>query len=129
MKSQESQEDYLETILMLSETSNEVHAVDVANELNFSKASVSVAMKKLRAAGYAVVSENGAITLTKSGEEIASAVYERHKTLSTFFEGMGVSHEIASEDACRIEHYLSEETYTALINHIKRHKQLEKNCN
>lgn len=128
MKSHESQEDYLEAILKLSETNNEVRAVDIANELQYSKASVSVAMKKLRAAGYATVADNGAISLTKSGEKIAQAVYYRHKTLSSFFEGMGVSHEIASEDACRIEHYLSEETFSALINHIEHHKELEKCC-
>lgn len=127
MKSHQSQEDYLETILMLSETHDEVHAIDIANKLNYSKASVSVAMKKLRNLNEINVSNNGTITLTDKGLDIAQAIYSRHKTLSWFFTKLGVNPEIAAKDACEMEHDLSDETFNALLAHIERHKKLEEN--
>ena len=100
----ESSENYLETILVLSRRLPVVRSVDVATELNFKKPSVSVAMKKLRESGHITVSHEGYITLTESGKKIAECIYERHTLLSTWLERLGVDPEIAAEDACRIEH-------------------------
>ncbi len=120
-KSNESMEDYLETILMLQNSNGHVRSIDIANELNFTKASVSVAMKKLREADYIFVDENGFINLTKTGNKIAESVYERHTILSTLLINLGVSKDVALEDACRIEHDLSEESFNAIKNHIKKY--------
>lgn len=116
----ESSENYLETILMLSKTLPVVRSVDIANELNFKKSSVSVAMKQLREKGHIVVSGAGYITLTESGREIAEMVYERHETITDFLVSLGVPQEIAAEDACRMEHVISPESFSALKEHFEK---------
>ena len=118
MRSNESSEDYLETILILGNRSSLVRAVDIAAEMGFKKPSVSVAMKNLRLNGYINVDESGFITLTDSGMEIASNIYDRHLILKKWLEFRGISPETAEQDACKIEHTLSKETYTALRKHI-----------
>lgn len=114
MKIQESAENYLETILILGEKKPHVRSIDIANELDFSKPSVSVAMKNLRLNGYILVDEEGYITLTGRGREIAEKIYERHKLLTACLVMMGVSEETAAEDACRIEHVISEKSFAAI---------------
>ncbi len=115
----ESGEDYLERILILNEKNGNVRSIDIATDMGFSKPSVSVAMKKLREAGYILIDENGFITLTKEGYEIASRIYERHKVLTQLFISLGVDIEIAKKDACKIEHDLSEETFEAIKKSLK----------
>ena len=107
----ESAEDYLEAILMLRERKGAVRSIDIANEKNFSKASVSIAMKKLRENGYIQVDKEGYITLQPTGEEIAQNIYERHRLLTEFFIHLGVSPAVAAADACKVEHDLSDETF------------------
>lgn len=119
MKIQKSAEDYLETILVLFQRNGSVHAVDIANELEFSKPSVSVAMKNLRENGYIAVDRNNEITLTDAGKKIAETIYERHTLLSSWLQTLGVSAETAAEDACRMEHVISAESFAA----IKRHAE------
>ena len=114
----ESAENYLETILILSHKRPVVRSVDIATELDFKKSSVSVAMKKLRENGHIVVSPEGFITLTESGRAIAERVYERHQVISSWFIQLGVDPKIATEDACRIEHVISAESFEALKKHI-----------
>ena len=114
MKIQESAENYLETILVLSKQHPQVRSIDIATELGFSKPSVSVAMKNLRENGYIIMNEHGHISLTDSGYQIANTIYERHTLLCNWLEHIGVSKEIAEQDACKIEHDLSEETYEAI---------------
>ena len=116
MKTYESKEDYLETILLLSKKGN-VRAIDIVNELKYSKPSVSIAMKKLKEDGYIVITNN-LITLTKEGLEIASRVYERHEIIASALMSLGVSKEVALNDACKIEHDLSEETFNAIKKHV-----------
>lgn len=111
MKMQESPEDYLETIHMLSLHSNEVRSIDVARHLGYSKPSVSVAMKRLRGNGYVNMDDNGFLTLTESGLAIACSIYERHQVISGYLTSIGVSEETALKDACRIEHVISEESF------------------
>lgn len=120
MKIQESAENYLETILVLGNRKPQVRSIDIANELNFSKPSVSVAMKNLRLNGYIQMDHDGFITLTPSGKAIADKIYERHRLLSSWLEQLGVDPEIAAEDACRMEHVISAESFDA----IKRHTHL-----
>ena len=107
----ESAENYLEAILSLHERHGLVRSIDIANELHFSKPSVSVAMKKLRESGYIEMDKDGFISLLPSGEEIARRIYERHKLLTQFFIRLGVDPEVAAADACKVEHDLSEETF------------------
>lgn len=114
-----SLQDYLEKILMLKNEINDVRSIDLARKLNFSKASVSVAIKKMQQEGYIDVSSKGYISLTKKGEEIARAILERHTTLTKFFEQLGVDKEVAKGDACNIEHIISEETYQAIKKLVK----------
>ena len=118
----ESAENYLETILTLSKKLPVVRSVDIANELDFKKSSVSVAMKNLREKEHILVSKEGYITLTESGLAIAEMIYERHELLTTWLVRLGVDPEIAAEDACRIEHVISIESFDA----IKRHAQIYK---
>lgn len=118
MKILESAENYLETILMLQEMNGYVRSIDVANKLNFSKPSVSVAMKNLRENGYIKVENEGHLVLTDKGREIAEKMYERHKLLSRWLIFMGVSEETAREDACRMEHVISVETFDAMKKHF-----------
>lgn len=117
----ESKENYLETILILQNRRGEVRSIDIAAEMDFSKPSVSVAMKNLRNEGCIVVDESGRITLTKEGKEIAERVYERHLLFTEWLISMGISEETAAEDACRMEHCLSEESFAAIKNYIKTH--------
>lgn len=119
MKIQESAENYLETILILHKRSHLVRSIDIVNELNFSKPSVSIAMKNLRENGYVKVDEDGYITLTERGEKIAETIYERHTFISNWLMALGVTPETAIEDACRIEHVISSESFEAIKNHIK----------
>lgn len=118
MKIQESAENYIETIYILQQRQGEVRSIDIANELAFSKPSVSVAMKNLRNNGYIEVNGLGYITLTESGREIAERMYERHTLLTSFLVSLGVSDKTAAEDACRIEHVISAESFDALKRHI-----------
>ena len=118
MKILESAENYLETILMLSQKLQHVRSVDIATELNYSKPSVSVAMKKLRENDLISVDSDGFITLTESGREIAEKMYERHRLLSDCLTYLGVSEETALEDACRIEHVISEESFERIRQHV-----------
>ncbi|MCI8453208.1 MAG: metal-dependent transcriptional regulator [Lachnospiraceae bacterium] len=119
MKIQESAENYLEMILMLGLRQPYVRSIDIANELGFSKPSVSVAMKNLRTQGHILVDENGHITLTASGRQIAETIYERHTALSEWLSRLGVDKKTAAEDACRIEHVISAESFAAIKRHIQ----------
>ncbi len=119
MEIHESAEDYLERILMLKERKGAVRSIDVARELGFTKASVSVAMKKLRESGYITVDQEGLLSLTEEGYQVAARVYERHKLLTEFFVRLGVSPETAAADACKIEHDLSEETFEKILAHAR----------
>ncbi len=114
MKIQESAENYLETILILKNKNGAVRSIDIANELGFSKPSVSVAMKNLRENGYIEVDSSGYITLLDSGRQIAEKIYERHTTLSKWLVSLGVDTKTAAEDACRIEHIISSESFEAI---------------
>ena len=116
----ESGQMYLETIYILSQNSTFVRAIDVGERLGFTKPSVSVAMKNLRNSGHIRVDENGHITLAPPGKKIAEMIYERHRILSQWLESLGVSRETASEDACRIEHVISEESFAAIKDHLKQ---------
>ncbi|MDO5294191.1 MAG: metal-dependent transcriptional regulator [bacterium] len=120
MNVNESAENYLETILVLSRRLPNVRSIDVVNELNFKKSSVSVAMKNLRENGYLTVGENGFLYLTEAGKEIAEMINERHHVLSTWLEEIGVDKQIASEDACKMEHVLSKESFEAIKRYLNR---------
>lgn len=124
MKIHESAENYLETILMLSQRKGNVRAIDIVNELGFSKPSVSVAMKNLRQSGHIQVGKDGHITLTEEGLEVASTMYERHTLLSTWLMHLGVSEETALEDACRMEHVISKESFDAIKKHAEMYKNM-----
>lgn len=117
MKIHESAENYLETILVLQKRKGSVRSIDIANELGYSKPSVSVAMKNLRQGGYIRVNDDGSIILLEKGREIAERIYERHTLISEWLTGLGVGAETAAEDACRMEHVISSETFDALKRH------------
>lgn len=117
-RSNESIEDYLETILSLQKRLSEVRSIDIVHEMNFSKPSVSIAMKNLREKKYIDVDDNGYITLTDAGLKQAENVLEKHTILSNWLIGLGVNPETALEDACRMEHDISEESFLAIKNHI-----------
>ena len=119
MSIHESSENYLETILVLSHRLPAVRSIDVATELDFKESSVSVAMKNLRENGYITVTEAGYIFLTDSGIGIAEMIYERHNLLSEWLEFIGVDAKIATEDACRMEHVISKESFDAIKKHVK----------
>lgn len=119
MKTNESSEMYLETILILSTRLPVVRSVDVANELGFKKSSVSIAMKHLREKKLITVTDTGFIYLTDRGKKIAEMIYERHQLLTEFFIKLGVSEDTATQDACRIEHVISPESIDAIKKHIK----------
>ena len=116
----ESAEDYLEAILVIQRRRGAVRSIDIANELGFSKPSVSVAMKKLRESGSIEMELDGHIRLLPAGAEIAERIYERHRTLTDFFVYLGVSEEVASADACKVEHDLSGETFEKIKEHVLR---------
>ena len=125
MKSNESAENYLETILILSHRLPVVRSIDVSVELGFKKSSVSVAMKHLRENGHITVSDAGYITLTESGRESAEMIYERHNFLSGWLMSLGVDENTALEDACRIEHVISQESFAAIKKAVKPQFSLE----
>ena len=120
----ESAENYLETILILSRQLPVVRSVDIANELGFKKSSVSVAMKNLREKNHIVVDKSGFITLTPAGREIAEMIYERHELLSSWLMDLGVSKETALEDACKMEHVISRESFDAVKKHVQASSDL-----
>ena len=124
MKSNESAENYLETILVLSKKKPVVRSVDIADELGFKKSSVSVAMKNLRENGYICVNENNEITLTESGRKIAETIYERHTLLSNWLVALGVDPKTAAEDACRMEHVISSESFAAIKQHVQDNNEI-----
>lgn len=119
MHTNESSENYLETILILSKSRPVVRSVDVAEELGFKKSSVSVAMKNLREKEHITVTKEGFIYLTPAGREIAEMIYERHELFTKWLVKLGVDEKIAAQDACKIEHVLSKESFEAIKNHIK----------
>ena len=119
MEIHESAEDYLEAILMIREKKGYVRSIDVANHMHVSKPSVSYATKKLRENGFINFNEDGMILLTDSGLEIAANIYKRHKVLTGIFKHLGVPEEIAAEDACKVEHDLSAETFDAICNFVE----------
>lgn len=116
-KSEESMEDYLETILLIHQRKDKVRSIDIVGELNYTKASVSVAMKGLREKGFITMDEVGYITLTEEGLKLAEKVLERHNLLSDWLIRLGVNEQTAKEDACRIEHDISEETFEIIKKH------------
>ncbi len=120
MRIQESAENYLETILVLKNRLGQVRSIDVVNELSFSKPSVSIAMKNLRVNGYIDMDKNGNIELMEKGRAIAEKIYERHTLLTDWLTVLGVDPQTAAEDACRIEHVISEETFEALKAHTAK---------
>jgi Mn-dependent DtxR family transcriptional regulator len=115
-----SAEDYLESILVLHQRRGTVRSIDIVNELGYSKPSVSIAMKKLRESGYITMAADGTITLNESGLEIAKRVYSRHRAVTRLFTLLGVSGEQAAEDACKVEHDLSDETYACICAFIAK---------
>lgn len=120
MKIQESAENYLETILMIKNEKGAVRSIDIARAMSFTKPSVSRAMSLFRQNGYITMDKEGWIELTDAGREIAERIYERHSVLSKWLETIGVSPEVAAQDACRIEHTLSEETFEKIREHIEK---------
>ena len=119
MRILESSEDYLEAMLMMKEQHGYIRSIDIAAELGVTKPSVSYATKRLRETGYIVMDKEGLITLTDAGMKIASRIYERHRTLTRFFMYLGVDEETAREDACKVEHDLSDATYQAMKRHAE----------
>ena len=117
MKRLESQEDYLEKILQISKVKENVHAIDIVKEMNFSKPSVSVAMAKLKEEGHIEINEKGEISLTPSGLKIAGKTLEKHEILTKMLEFLGVDSKTAQDDACRMEHDISDETWAAIKKH------------
>jgi Mn-dependent DtxR family transcriptional regulator len=120
MRSNESSENYLETILILSKKLPVVRSVDIANELGFKKSSVSIAMKHLREKGQITVTDAGFIYLTEEGKKIADMIYERHELLTDWLTRLGVDPAVAAEDACRMEHVISSESFSAIKTHVSR---------
>ncbi len=118
MQLQESGQMYLETILILSKKSNSVRSIDISEYMSFSKPSVSRAVNLLKDGGYILISKEGYITLTALGREIAEKIYERHTILTKCLIALGVSEETAAEDACKIEHDISDETFAAIKSHV-----------
>ena len=117
-KPQESVENYLETILILTQNNNRVRSVDIANELGYSKPSISVAMKNLKASGYILMETNGDIILTETGQKIAQRIYDRHTLISEWLISLGVNKKTAIQDACKMEHGISEESFLAMQRFI-----------
>ena len=122
-KSHESSEDYLETILILREKNGNVRSIDSVNKMNFSKPSISIAMKKLKSEGMVEMDLNGYITLTPKGEEVARRIYSRHKLLEKCLIAIGVEPGTAEEEACRIEHVIDDDTYDKINAFYERHAQ------
>ena len=125
MKIYESSEDYLEMILVLKKKKGSVHSIDIAREMNFSKPSVSIAMKKLKEENLITINENREIDLTDSGREIAETIYERHIVLSEILKKLGVEETTAVKEACRIEHVISQDSFEKIKEALKRGNYLE----
>ena len=121
MKIMKSAEDYLEAMLMMQEKHGYIRSIDIAAELGVTKPSVSYATRRLREAGYISMAEDGLITLNPTGQEIAERIYERHKVLARLLMELGVSEKTALEDACKVEHDLSIESFDAIKKHMKAH--------
>ncbi len=119
MKSEKTTEDYLEAMLMIKEKNGNVRSIDVAHHLGVTKPSVTYTTKRLKERGYITMDSDNLITLTESGMEIATKIYRRHKLLTRFFVSLGVDEKIAREDACKIEHDISTESFEALCKHAK----------
>jgi Mn-dependent DtxR family transcriptional regulator len=119
----ESAEDYLETILILFERNGQVRSIDIVNEMNFSKPSISIAMKKLRENGYIRMDVNGLITLTDEGRLIAERIYSRHKLLTKVLEAIGIDEKKAEDEACKIEHDIDDETYERIRDFYLRYTE------
>ena len=126
MKIQESAENYLETVLMLRQRKGFVRSIDIANEMGFSKPSVRSAMKNLKENGYITIDDGGMISLTDKGREIAEKTYERHTLFTEWLIRLGVSPDVAAEDACRMEHAVSEESFAAIKNFVQQNITEEK---
>ena len=124
MKLQESAENYLETIFVLSHRGKQVRSIDIANQLDYSKPSVSIAMKNLRTQGYIDTDQDGYITLTMKGLKIAKSMYERHTLIADWLIFLGVDKDIAVGDACKMEHDMSEESFMAIKKHIEGWKHM-----
>ena len=122
-KSHESAEDYLETILILREKNGNIRSIDIVNKMNYSKPSISIAMKKLKSEDLVEMDLNGYITLTPRGEEIAKRIYSRHKLLEKCLIAIGVDPDTAEEEACRIEHVIDDDTYHKINEFYKKHTQ------
>ena len=122
MKIQESAENYLETILILHRRNGMVRSIDIVNELNYAKPSISVAMKHFKENGFITVDENGYISLTKTGLDIAEKMYERHTFLTGVLMQLGVDEEIAKVDACKIEHHISDEAFQMIKQHSAKQR-------
>lgn len=123
MKIQESAEDYLEAILAIREKKGTARSIDVAHHLNYSKPSVSRAMSLLRENGYVTMDKDGLLDLTDAGMAIAARIYERHRLLTEWLTALGVSPEVAAEDACRIEHVISQESFDCIRRHVEERLQ------
>ena len=126
MTIQESAEMYLETILILSKELENVRAIDICKKMNFSKPSVSRAMKNLSNENYISISDKGYITLEEKGLNIAKKIYERHELLTEYFERLGISPQTAEDDACKIEHVISDETFKVIKKELKKMKETVK---
>lgn len=126
MTNHESSENYLEAILILSERSSHVRSVDIAHELGFKKSSISVAMKNLRIKGHILMDDNGFITLTEEGRQIAEMIYERHRLFAAWLMALGVDEKIAAADACKLEHAVSKESFAAIKKFIDTSECLKK---
>lgn len=125
MKIQKASEDYLESMLMMKEQHGYIRSIDVADHLGVTKPSVTYATKQLKQNGFITMDRDGLITLTESGMEIADRIYTRHKTLTEFFIRIGVDEKTAREDACKVEHDLSEKTFAAICEHVAKQKDLQ----
>lgn len=125
MQLQESGEMYLETILILSNRQEHVRSIDISEYMNYSKPSISKAMGHLKEGGYIAVDSNGYITLTETGQEVATKIYERHNVLSRWLMNLGVSEQTAIDDACRMEHDISDESFEAVKRHLRNEHKME----
>lgn len=125
MKIQQSAEDYLEAMLILEEKHGYIRSIDIAKHLGVTKPSVSYAVKRLKESGYINMESNGPITLAPPGRKIATRIYERHKALKVFLELLGVDPELAEEDACKIEHVISHDTYVAICRHVNANSDVK----
>jgi Mn-dependent DtxR family transcriptional regulator len=125
MKIQQSAEDYLETMLMLEEEYGYIRSIDIAKHLGVTKPSVSYAVKRLKESGYINMEANGPITLAPPGRKIATRIYQRHKALKAFLEILGVDEDTAEEDACKIEHVISHDTYVAICKHVNENSDIQ----